>query len=721
MVHYSAGRAPNNNLPSMASETQKGVKDFEKEITCPICQDQCIEALAQSAGANQPFPCPECRRDTLLSQNDPNQLPTAFFVNRMKELHTNMEKAQGKIEAYCDLCSEGKAIAFCRQCAGFICNECIRSHQRMRIFAGHKATTLEDLRKGGARDIPVIGEPSRPTCKVHEKKLKLYCFDCCSLICRDCIIFDHKDHKCEFVKKAAPEMKDKLARNLVQLKEIQASLQQVTDIIEYTKSDIETQTTSITAKINQSFDEFHDLIEQHKQNLLEKASSVAKGKVDELHVQEKDFTIALNTIQSLVDFVEQNIENATEEELMSIHVQMLNRIDEEARKHQQVCVDLEPVQKPGVMLKVGGMEKLRRLCEEEICLFECSVGKIKDAEIGLPMRVAITYKSNSRADIAANLISSLKGLIVQAKIVQKQRNMYEIECTPSVRGRHKLEITVNDLPLPGSPYPVIAKIPPHQFCKPQKVIDSLMDPIDVAINSVGEVIVAEQVGRITVIHKSGRKMHTLIDPQVLLDSLKLEGIAVDHEDNIYVTDNRGGSLFKFNKYCQKIKEIGRDCANLEDFDPWGVTVFQEQVLVTQSTKPLLSFTRDLELVKKIGFNGNALGITHDPDGKIYLCNVSDSCIQVLNSHGEVLYSFGDKDSDKLNNPRSVCVDGEHVYVSEWDDNHCVSVFNKAGKFLTSFGHLRNTEHQFAYPSGLAFNDDNVFYICDRCNRRLMLF
>ena len=75
-----------------------------------------------------------------------------------------MEKAQGKIEAYCELCQsqEGKAIAFYKQCAGFICDECMRSHQRMKIFVGHKATTLEDLRKGGARDMPIIGQPPRP-------------------------------------------------------------------------------------------------------------------------------------------------------------------------------------------------------------------------------------------------------------------------------------------------------------------------------------------------------------------------------------------------------------------------------------------------------------------------------------------------------------------------------------------------------------------------------
>jgi len=94
---------------------EKGLKELEDEITCPVCQEHfrdpkilpclhynCIRQLALRAGANRPFVCPECRRETILFQKDPDQLPTAFFVNRMKELRTKMEKVQGKMEAVCE-------------------------------------------------------------------------------------------------------------------------------------------------------------------------------------------------------------------------------------------------------------------------------------------------------------------------------------------------------------------------------------------------------------------------------------------------------------------------------------------------------------------------------------------------------------------------------------------------------------------------------------------
>ena len=52
---------------------------------------QCIHGLAKKAGTDKPFSCPECRKETTLSWEGVDNLPTAFFVNRMKEVHQNRE------------------------------------------------------------------------------------------------------------------------------------------------------------------------------------------------------------------------------------------------------------------------------------------------------------------------------------------------------------------------------------------------------------------------------------------------------------------------------------------------------------------------------------------------------------------------------------------------------------------------------------------------------
>ena len=506
---------------SHSKEVQKRVED---EITCPICHDhfdepkilpcchyyckKCIERLVLRAGHKRAFACPECRSETVLPQNDPNLLQTAFFVNRMKELHTKMEKAEGKIEALCELCSGDKATAFCRHCTEFICEECVKIHQKIKTFSGHKVTSLEELKKGKSKEI-LMKKPPPPTCAVHDEQMKIYCFDCNRLICRDCTMIDHKKHKYEFVKMTAPKTKEKIIENLTPLKEIRVSLCGATENIRSSKSDVKTQGESVATTIEQSFNELHEIIEQCKQQLMKKASSVTKGKLDRLSIQEKGFEMASNTIQSLVDFVEQNIENATEEELMTIHSQILKRINEETRKHQCSNGDLEPVEKANLQVQLECRKEVTKVLKEKTNLLELSVegAGMRGAEVGKPALVKVSCKSLEPVTIASKLTS--KHGSAEAKVEKKENCVYEIKYVPRARGRHNLEITANGLPVTGSPYTVVVKIPPTQLGKPLKVIGGVKNPIGIAINSAGNVLVAEESSDVKVLDKSGRILHMI--------------------------------------------------------------------------------------------------------------------------------------------------------------------------------------------------------------------
>ena len=81
-------------------------------------------------------------------------------------------KAHGRMEAICEMCSGVKVDAFCRQCAEFICSDCVKSHRRMKLFATHKVVTLQELKKGRAKEIP-LKEATPSMCKDHDEQLKI--------------------------------------------------------------------------------------------------------------------------------------------------------------------------------------------------------------------------------------------------------------------------------------------------------------------------------------------------------------------------------------------------------------------------------------------------------------------------------------------------------------------------------------------------------------------
>ena len=325
-----------------------------------------------------------------MPQNDPDQLPTAFFVNRMKELRTKMKKAQGKVETICEMCSRAKAEAFCRHCAEFICNDCVRSHRNMKVFANHKVVTLQELKEGGAKAIPLKEAPPL-MCTDHDEQLKIYCFDCNHLICRDCIIYDHAGHKSEFVKKSAPQYKKTLKESLAPLAKIQTNMSAATKKVEEIEREVSDQHKAVTGAIKQSFKQLHDILCKREKQLLDRASELKQQKLDNLGAQKKGFALATSEIQGLVEFVERSVENSTDEEFMSLQQQIQEQIQEQCAKHE--CVDLVPAEAANIGVRVACAEGISDLCQKNAEVVLLPVDPTKCTAEGPGTKVAEVGKS----------------------------------------------------------------------------------------------------------------------------------------------------------------------------------------------------------------------------------------------------------------------------------------------------------------------------------------
>ena len=294
-----------------------------------------------------------------------------------------------------------------------------------------------------------------------------------------------------------------------------------------------------------------------------------------------------------------------------------------------------------------------------------------------------------------------------------------IEYVPKVRGRHKLEITANGLPVPGNLYPVFVKISPTQLGKPVKVISGVKQPVAIAINSAGEVLVAEQHGDVVIIDKSGKKLHSIAKPQHHFKGLY--GIAVDKDDAIYLLDKGNGKLFKFDQNHELVKVVTGEGQGLGQFYPWGITFCGDQVIVGSRCPPYLYiFHTNLELDRKIDLKrvgvSDIIGIAGDEHMNLYICELSNNSVHVLSlkGQGELLNSF------QLDYPHSIHVSGGLVYVSSWRI-HKIFVFTIQGKLVASFGHQGRKEGQFVLPSGLVIDTNGYLFVCDSSNDRLQLF
>ena len=331
----------------------KPLEELEKEITCAVCQGHyqqakllpcnhyycgaCIEKLAKHS-RGKPFVCPECRKETSLPPGGVAELQGAFFVERMKDLYGKMAKGEGKVEAVCEQCAEGKSVAFCRNCTEFICGDCVRSHQKMKVFAGHVVASLEDLKTGETKNSP-LNESPPPKCPDHGKSIRIFCFDCDQLICRDCIIIDHDGHNFNFLKKCAPESRKTLRDSLAPLQKVQADIADAEKTVDAEQVKVDAQKKEVCKSIELSFDNLRALLDQREVELVKKAGTLAQEKKDALTAQMNEFQVAQTEIQILVELVERNIESTSDQDLMCIHTQLQTKMEDEEKHHRQLSLE----------------------------------------------------------------------------------------------------------------------------------------------------------------------------------------------------------------------------------------------------------------------------------------------------------------------------------------------------------------------------------------------
>ena len=332
---------------------EKALEELEKEITCAVCHgfyqqakllpcnhyycSTCIEKMAVRSGGG-PFDCPECRKETSLPAGGVAGLQPAFFVERIKDLHGKMARAEGKVEALCEQCAGEKSVAFCRQCAEFICGDCVAIHKKIKAFAGHVVASLEDLKKGGVKNIP-LKEATARKCEEHDKTLKLFCFDCERLICRDCTIIEHKEHKFEFVKKCAPESRRRLCESLAPLQEVRADMGGAEKRVVSEEAKVERQREEVCGAIQQAFEQLKAVLERRKAELVGKVSSLAQEKKNALAAQKTVLQVAQKEIQLLTELVERNVESMSDQDLMSIRRQLQSKMEEEEKHHRQLSLE----------------------------------------------------------------------------------------------------------------------------------------------------------------------------------------------------------------------------------------------------------------------------------------------------------------------------------------------------------------------------------------------
>ena len=186
-------------------------------------------------------------------------------------------------------------------------------------------------------------------------------------------------------------------------------------------------------------------------------------------------------------------------------------------------------------------------------------------------------KTRCVLQIDCHLKSLLNASPITTNIKDIGADQYQVQFTPTLRGRHELTVSVDGRQVTGGPFPVFVSVPPTQLGQPVKVGDGIANPRGITVNTAGEIIVAECKGDVVVLDKEGRRLRSINHSEHHFQSL--QGVAVDGEENIYFTDLWTNQIFKSNKNCSNVQEY--KVQQVEGPGHCSVAVVGDEVMVTE--------------------------------------------------------------------------------------------------------------------------------------------
>ncbi|KAL9957961.1 hypothetical protein ACROYT_G034920 [Oculina patagonica] len=146
--------------------------------------------------------------------------------------------------------------------------------------------------------------------------------------------------------------------------------------------------------------------------------------------------------------------------------------------------------------------------------------------------------------------------------------------------------------------------------------------------------------------------------------------------------------------------------------PWGVAVNdRDEIAVTDSSN---------HSIQIFNSNGNYLRSfgRQDSDGNIIVVDADNKLIKIFSPNGKFVMKIGGQGSFTF---PIHCIQCDRYLIVADRDEHCIKVFDRNGNFKYKFGKQGGGDGEFNEPRGLSVNKSGHLMVCDSGNNRIQVF
>lgn len=614
------------------------MESLEEQLKCPVCLDKyndprglpCLHSFCQACIEGLPtigrletgtatIQCPTCRSAITLPPGGVTDLPKAFHINTLLDLHS-------------------------------------------------------------ALNIPVAVKGEMPLCIIHNRVREFYCQTEDEVICSVCAVRGHREHKCDTVDVFFEEAKAEIETKFDSIKE---QIEKVNDAIIQSgllAENVKLQSLDVKKSIEQ-FEELNDDIAKEKRDLTRQVDAHAERRLRELEEKRDSLNTMLAQFQSSSEYVENTLKSEKPEQILLVRRQLLlhmnaliMHVDKSAFERKKSSIFFNPSGN-----KCRGIGNTCQVVFDDCYVsgyrrFAGNVGEavsffvhIKDLDGGY---VALPAEH----DISISPLVKPTSDSIAFSMTKEREGHYKISWASNVSGPHTVKCVIGGVDIPGSPFitRIIGDYNNLGFFSGVKSFGKSFGkfriPCGIVLKNDGSLVVAERDPcSIVLLNKDKERIRTYGE-QHLIGSI-LSGIALMRNGDLLAVDSKRNCLLKFSDdaQCQIIGSYGN--GPLQFNLPYSVAVHQNngKAFVTdRGNSRVHVLNEDLTFCTSFGSKGTGTGqfdtpfdIAIDSEGCLYVSDPLLGRIQKFSPDYEIVEAIS------LNSPFFLSFDGQDIlYVME---------------------------------------------------------
>jgi len=436
---------------------------------------------------------------------------------------------------------------------------------------------------------------------------------------------------------------------------------------------LEINSTTTQAQINQLFKKIRIKLIEKEKELLSKLDTIEKYKKKELELQKEELKFGIESITGTCKMIENSLylSNQSDVRLLSMRKLYHARLDYLSKNKWKIepChssfIDFLMNENEGQSL-YSNISNIGIIDSDDISADKCLISRNENQTIYQNKEFwfdIATYTCDGnemkKGGKSKNFTVQFEGKSenVECKMSDFYNGQYRVKMKMKEEGKHSIFVRFNGVELPSSPFHIqVLKLIPRVY-----------------VNN-GQCKLTFQLQNANAYHYNyGHHGY-------------YQGITVNMEGNIFICD-----------YNSNIIQI---------FDSKG------------------------NFISNFGSNGNGNGQFNSPsgiatnsEGNILVCDKNNQRVQVFNSKGQFISKFGSQGNGngQFQNPEGICVDlNDNIYVCDSGNNR-IQIFDSEGNFISKFGSQGNGNDQFNYPIGVAVNSKGNIIVSDQNNYRIQMF